>query len=457
MAASIETTLTPERLIQELILLLTVLHCRVGMEIGAYFLQTVITKLDEELCKSNYGSGKTVENILMIVTTLYNYQVIHSSLIFDIVHKLMENFTERDIELLLFIIKNVGFNLRKDNPVQLKEIIQQMQSKATETEKTGKVEKSRIQFMLDIILAIKNNNMRKIPNYDPTRIEHLKQVLNNIVKGNGPSSNQICITYQDLLQADNNGKWWLVGSAWSGRDTDHNHSGIADSSSKMLSEANATLLKLAQKLRMNTDTRKCIFLILMTSEDFVDAFEKLLKLGLKNQQEREIVHVIMSCCLQEKDYNAYYSYIVQKFCQFDRRFQMTLQYYIWDKFKEMGNLSLRHSNNLIQVINHQLGHQAITLSILKVVEFGTLDKPMVNFLKQLLEQLLLTNSQDVIQSIFHKVAANDKLKHLQEGLKLFLVHFLKKKKIKSEAGEELLLKIDLAEKALSEGQRNLLL
>ena len=75
---------------------------------------------------------------------------------------------------------------------------------------------------------------------------------------------------------------------------------------------------------MNTDVRKNIFCVLMTSEvylpesyrsddnilcnyapppspppqDYVDAFEKLLRLGLKDTQEREIVHVLVDCCLQ---------------------------------------------------------------------------------------------------------------------------------------------------------------
>ena len=74
---------------------------------------------------------------------------------------------------------------------------------------------------------------------------------------------------------------------------------------------------------MNTDVRKSIFSVLITSEvcaggsvalqslgnggltevspllcqDYVDAFEKLLRLGLKDAQGREMVHVLLDCCL----------------------------------------------------------------------------------------------------------------------------------------------------------------
>ena len=37
--------------------------------------------------------------------------------------------------------------------------------------------------MLEILMAIRNNNMRKIPNYDPSHLEHLKKLLRNYVKG----------------------------------------------------------------------------------------------------------------------------------------------------------------------------------------------------------------------------------------------------------------------------------
>lgn len=42
-------------------------------------------------------------------------------------------------------------------------------------------------------------------------------------------------------------------------------------------QVSAKVLELARKQRMNTDVRRNIFCTIMTSEDFLDAFEKLLK------------------------------------------------------------------------------------------------------------------------------------------------------------------------------------
>ena len=48
----------------------------------------------------------------------------------------------------------------------------------------------------------------------------------------------------------------------------------------------------------------------------------LCRMGLKDQQEREIVHVLMDCCLQEKTFNPFYAVLGEKFCSHDRRFQV---------------------------------------------------------------------------------------------------------------------------------------
>jgi len=57
--------------------------------------------------------------------------------------------------------------------------------------------------MLDILLAIKNNNISKIPQYDPSRIEHLKKILKSFIhKGN--SVTQFNVTLEDLLEGIKN-------------------------------------------------------------------------------------------------------------------------------------------------------------------------------------------------------------------------------------------------------------
>ena len=101
-------------------------------------------------------------------------------------------------------------------------------------------------------------------------------------------------------------------------------------------------------------------------QDYVDAFEKLLKLSLKEVQEREIIHVLVDCCLQEKHFNPFYAHLGQKFCEFKRSHQVTFQYAIWDRFKTLDSLTVSNCSNLRKLVCHLVSAKSLSLSVLKV-------------------------------------------------------------------------------------------
>uniref|UniRef100_M0R6J5 Nucleolar protein with MIF4G domain 1 n=1 Tax=Rattus norvegicus TaxID=10116 RepID=M0R6J5_RAT len=367
MDACVTTSTMPSRLMMEHVFLVSILHHTVGTEVGACFLEAVVKKFDDVY--RDGGEGKELDNLFTMIAHLYNFHVVQSLLIFDILKKLVGTFTERDIELILLMLKNVGFALRKDDALSLKELITEAQAQAIGAGNKFQ-DQNRVRFMLETMLALKNNDMRKIPGYNPEPVEKLKKLQRAL--------------------------------------------------------ASSKMLELARKQRMNTDVRRNIFCTMMTSEDFLDAFEKLLKLGLKDQQEREIVHILMDCCLQEKTYNPFYAFLASKFCAYERRFQMTFQFSIWDKFRDLENLSGTKFSNLVYLLTHLLKTKSLPLSVLKVVEFSELDKPRVHFLRRVLTELLMETEDDDLVVIFSRVSSNPKLGMLREGLKLFISHFLLK-------------------------------
>ena len=52
------------------------------------------------------------------------------------------------------------------------------------------------------------------------------------------------------------------------------------------------MLQLAASQRMNTDARRAIFCIIMSGEDYLDAFEKLLRLALAGRQVLMVSFII---------------------------------------------------------------------------------------------------------------------------------------------------------------------
>ncbi|XP_006871363.1 PREDICTED: nucleolar MIF4G domain-containing protein 1 [Chrysochloris asiatica] len=448
MNACVTETLMPTRLMMEHVLLVSILHHTVGIEVGAHFLETVVRKFDEVY--RNRSGGKECDNLFSILAHLYNFHVVQSLLIFDILKKLIGTFTEKDIELILLMLKNVGFSLRKDDALSLKELIMEAQKKASGAGSNFQ-DQTRIRFMLETMLALKNNDMRKIPGYDPEPVEKLRKLQRALVRNTGSSTEtRLRVSWESVLNAEQVGRWWIIGSSWSGAPM------IESSDDKiqqkqLIGTVSSKMLDLARKQRMNTDIRRNIFCTIMTSEDFLDAFEKLLKLGLKDQQEREIVHVLMDCCLQEKTYNPFYALLASKFCDYERRFQMTFQFTIWDKFRDLENLPATNFSNLLHFVAHLLKTKSLPLSILKVIEFSELDKPRVHFLRKVLYILLMETEVEDLGLIFTRVSDNPKLGVLREGLKLFISHFLLKNVEAHKSAEEANLlreRADLAIKSL---------
>jgi nucleolar MIF4G domain-containing protein 1 len=88
------------------------------------------------------------------------------------------------------------------------------------------------------------------------------------------------LKWSKLLDPDNKGQWWLSGGMAAKTD---NVQEVANTIDKDVLEAQK-MLQLASSQRMNTDARKAIFCIIMSGEDYIDAFEKILRLDLVGKQ-----------------------------------------------------------------------------------------------------------------------------------------------------------------------------
>lgn len=88
------------------------------------------------------------------------------------------------------------------------------------------------------------------------------------------------LKWKKLLDPDKKGQWWLSGDAASTTD---NVEEVASRIDKDVLETQR-MLQLAAAQRMNTDARRAIFCIIMSGEDYIDTFEKLLRLDLQGKQ-----------------------------------------------------------------------------------------------------------------------------------------------------------------------------
>ena len=458
-SALVLPTLTPNRLVMEHAMLLAILHANVGTEVGAHFLQNVVKLFSNTYAKAvtskEDGESKEVHNLLLIISYVFSFKMVGARLVFDMLDVLVETFSELDIELVLLALRNCGFALRKEDPVALKSLILKIQGKAS----ASKEESSRVQFMLEVLMAIKNNNMAKIPNYDPSHFDQLKKSLRTLIR-DGNSLTELNIGYKDLLAAESAGRWWIVGSAFTGSlagaaEQDEDKVGSKD---VIEGEQNHELLELARKMRMNTEVRKKIFCLIMSAEDYLEATEKLVKLGTKNHVEREVLFVAVDCCVQEKSYNPYYGHLVAKLASIDRRYRIAGQFTIWDKLKLAGELNKCQLSNLAKITAFLVQEKAQSLGILKVIEFAEMNKHNVRFLKEVLTIVLMEGKKEEVAATFKAISSSSNLSFFRESLRLFFHHFLLRPGVKlaPKVDREVLSeRVALAETALMSGSSKL--
>lgn len=408
---------SPETLVVDHAMLVAALHGNVGSEIGAYMLQNLVCKFCSLLALDQPVENKELDNLLLLISYLYNFKLFEAGLMYDILNKLSSELTEKNVDLILVVLKSVGFSLRKDDPLAMKGFLLTVQKQIN---KTSNVEdRSRMKYMLDILLTIKNNNVSKLSDFDPAHHDHLKKVLKSVLRS-GNSIVPLRIGLEDLLKAEERGRWWLIGSAW----TNVAETEKVKSETVPREEFSAKLLALAKKQKMNTENRRNLFCILMSAEDYQDAFEKVLKLGLRGQQEREIPLVIVHCLLQEKNYNPYYAHVADQLCVSNRRHQMSLQCALWDRFRALEKLSASQVSLLAKFLAQLLLAGSLPISVLKVVEFTELDKRHIRLLRQTILSVANEEALDSIKQVFDRVSKSKKLSLFREALRLFIHHFI---------------------------------
>ncbi|KAL5485817.1 SGD1 [Sanghuangporus weigelae] len=410
--------------------LVACLHKIIGVELAAYFVQNVVSTFERHYnrskernaprteegsnAKTEYEVGKECSNLLVLLSELYNCHVISCTLVYDVIRLILEGeLSELDVELILKIARSSGAQLRQDDPSALKDIIQIVQTKLGDQRNAS----SRTRFMVETLINLKNNKLKKATAGAQGGNE-TKERVNKFVAGIGKkyhvhAHEPLRISLSDLRQADSKGKWWLVGAAWGGDPLVEQQTSAAQATA--VSAENA-LLTLAKKQGMNTDVRRSIFVVLMSSDDYVDACDRLAQLNLTEIQQREIIRVLLHCCGNEKSYNPYYTLIAAHLCKQSHGHRVTLQYCFWDFLRSLGEASVggtemarddqgeedafeldrvssTRMSNVARAYAWLVAKDCVAITILKTLDFVSLKAKTKSFLKQFFMHLF-ANTQD---------------------------------------------------------------
>ena len=420
---------TSSKVLQEFAKVFAALVAALGIHLGQEVTALVLEKLVHRLEEVRKEEGRKGTNLAVLLAYLFLYDVVTSILVYGLLDELATTFSDDDIHILSVVTDYAGFKLRSDDPGRLKVLIEKLQRK-NEVHKSAYTD-----FLLQKVYELKNNRVESSTIVES--IQRLRKWLQLLRTEAQAITKPLEISYEDFKFADSLGRWWVVGGVWHGQQKkirDSKAERIAKKKSmkpinKILLEASAGLLEKAKAQRMNTELRRCLFCVIMSSNDYVEAFQRLVALNLREFQSREIVHVLIRCCGSSRNYNPYFAHLSQRLCEHDHNYKFTYQLAFWDIFKQLEEIKSQRLLNLAELLAHLVVNYSLSLSVLKVVDFSHLSNGAICFFNAFFYRLLLHGGSSrsatrTVLKVFMRLGRSSDFQSTSSGIELFFHHHL---------------------------------
>lgn len=404
--------------------LLTAMHRIVGAEFAAHVLQVCISRFmttyGRLLQADSHASTRECVNLVTLLCHLFNVKMLSDVILYDMVRLFLgqsfvhmvpgvadeKPITEMDIELLLRVVQSSGQQLRHADAESLSAIVELTQQCMQGAPVVA--ESSRARFMLEALIHLKQKGKHLGRDVSATAesVQRLSKYISSLErKRTLRAHSALQVGLQDLQDATRHGRWWLVGAAWTGKER--------EPASVPMSEPEATdspghdLSHLARAQGMNTEARRMVFSALMSSLDYQDAAHHVMQLKLNDVQRREVIRVLLHCLANERTFNPYYVLVGQQLADDHVGMRVTMQYVLWDYFRELGEKHvgghkvvredeegeeydvhvgerLRKLLHMARAYGYWIARGALTLLVLKTVDFTALHEAGTLFLQHLL-------------------------------------------------------------------------
>jgi nucleolar MIF4G domain-containing protein 1 len=424
-----------------------------GPELGARALAATAAALDA--ARAGEGDSRSVANLGALVARLYLAGLVPPALLWGMLCHVTASLGEADVALTLAVLRAAGPRLRADDPAGLRDFIISLQERSAAAQQAGIAAgegegglSQRARLLLELVCDLKNGKRgAKLgaagggggDDFPAPLARWLREADVGV-----PALALSSLTWRKLLDVQSHrGAWWLPapggintdggGGDFGDGDGDARgalHGSAAAAAAAHASAESSALLARAASLRMNTDARRAVFCALMSAEDCADAAERLLKLPLAGGQEREIPRVLLECCLQEAAYNPFYELTAVRLGTGSKRHRTTLQFAVWDRWKELGDADARRLSHLARFCAGALARGALPLGALRGAELAEAAAPgaparRVAHFRLLLTHLLVPPAGGArtlrdVHALLLRAAGRPALAGLRAGLLLFM-------------------------------------
>lgn len=404
--------------------LLTAMHRIVGAEFAAHVLQACISRFmttyGRLLQADSHASPRECVNLVTLLCHLFNVKMLSDVILYDMVRLFLgqsfvkmvpgaayeKPITELDIELLLRVVQSSGQQLRHADAESLSAIVELTQKCMQGAPVVA--ESSRARFMLEALVHLKQKGKHLGRDVSATTesVQRLSKYISSLErKRTLRAHSALQVGLQDLQDAGQHGRWWLVGAAWTGKEREP--ASVPMSEPEAVGSSGHDISHLARTQGMNTEARRMVFSALMSSLDYKDAAHHVMQLKLNDVQRREVIRVLLHCLANERTFNPYYVLVGQQLADDHVGMRVTMQYVLWDYFRELGEKHVgghkvvredeegeeydvhvgerfRKLLHMARAYGYWIAKGALTLLVLKTVDFTALHEAGTLFLQHLL-------------------------------------------------------------------------
>lgn len=372
-----EHTLAKRKLVAELILLVSYLNFRVGQIIGASVVHLLVRKFEILYQTTDGENDLRLNNIILCMVNFYTTGLINANIIFGLANRICSNnFKPKSLELLLLIIKSVGFQLRKDSTPLMKQLIIMSQDKCKTIETNPNV-RTRLDFMAEALSAIKNNNLSKIGNYgSDVDKDTIESTLKSLIQRTKLPESLSDAKYEEIALSSN---WYLLETRLEDQETGPEKSG----QNKFQQSKKDKII--CKALGLNKPSEQTIFSALLRASDYVEASNVIIGFGLNHSSDAMLV--CLHVAIHEKKYNIIYFNLINNLCKFNRKYKMAAKFAIQDKIRVLSQMK-NGQVEIFKVLCFELvKSDAIPITILKSVEWADINESTKAYLVYLLENI----------------------------------------------------------------------
>ncbi|ONH73536.1 Pre-mRNA-splicing factor cwc22 [Pichia kudriavzevii] len=422
-------------------------------EVGDLLVRRLIVKF-KRLIRRN--EAEQCRSVVVFLSELFNFHVINSELVQQIIDKLFENISDFRIEMIIEIMRHCGITLHDENGKWFDQKANLLRNVLNEN-----IVNPKSQYLIQEFF---DNFKGLVTNYNGIDesldlVEEEDQITHNFtLSENVLGDDHLDVFKFDPNYEDNREKYNIIRKGILGSDVETDSDQEVDNESSDYSsdydneeeekqdvddddnrqytddkERNKLTVQIKDLTEQELTTfQKNVYLTIMSSMSPEEATHKLLKLPAVDPKRKEymLVDMVIKCCAQEKIYSKYYGLIGENLAVINKSWAEAFQ----ALFKENYQNCHRYETALLRNIGAFWGHMFASdkigwecLSVIKLTEEDTTSSGRI-FIKFIFQRMVdelgdkkLNEriSEDYIQPFIRGLFPVDNPDHLRFSINYF--------------------------------------